>query len=114
MHQSPSFDNENVIHNAHPIPDPREIYIYRQTTANTVETNNHLQYLGHFDAVSLSRTKYLNCLDKVVPLLYWYNAYHAMLNDTKAVIWPCNYQTVLFWLRLVDKIQQVGSSRSYL
>jgi hypothetical protein len=109
VHQPPSFDAENTAEHAHPIPDLRVflVNLYRQATTKTVGTYNHLQYLGHFDAMNLSRTKYFNCLELVVPLLYWYTAYHAMLNDTKAVICPCELSNglilVALWLTRCNK-----------
>ena len=106
VHQSPSFDDDNVAGNAHPIHNPREFLanLYRQATTKTVGTYDYLQYVGHFDSMSLGRTKYFNCLQLVVPLLYWYTAYHAMLNDTKAVICPCELSNglILVALWLVD------------
>ena len=102
VHQSPSFDEENTADHANLIPDLRAFLasLYRQATTKTVGTYNHLQYLGHYDAMNLSRTKYFNCLELVVSLLYWYTAYHAMLNDTKAVICPCELSNGLILVAL--------------
>ena len=85
VHQSPSFDEENTADHANLIPDLRAFLasLYRQATTKTVGTYNHLQYLGHYDAMNLSRTKYFNCLELVVPLLYWYTAYHANVQAQK-------------------------------
>ncbi len=70
-------------------------------------TYSHLQYLDHFDAVNLSRTKYFNSLELVVLLLNWYTAYHAMLNNPEAVICPCELSNglilVALWLTRYNK-----------
>jgi hypothetical protein len=63
--------------------------LFSQSPFDSVRSRDGRSYQAAHDTTETGRTKYFYCLELVVSLLYWYNAFHAILTEKMQLICPC-------------------------
>ena len=65
------------------------VMLYSQSPSDSIRNHFGRSYQAAHDAIESGRTKLFYCLELVVPLLYWYNAFHRIMTDKVQLVCPC-------------------------
>jgi len=63
--------------------------LFCQSPFDSFGSRDGRSYQAAHDTTETGRTKYFYCLELVVSLLYWYNAFHAILTEKMQLICKC-------------------------
>ena len=90
-------DRDSVDVHLPSVHDAKEFYerLLAQNSPDCTGVYNGFTYQDGTDPYEFSSTRYFKCLELVVPLLYWYNAFHGMLSRAKCIICPMALQNGL-------------------
>lgn len=76
------------------------LILYSQSPNDSVRNHFGRSYQAAHDVSDTGRTKFFYCLELVVPLLYWYNAFHGIMTDKVQLICPCYLESGLILVAL--------------